>query len=398
MHYEYIDSQTALLQFCDSLAAEPMIAFDTEFVSEDTYRPELCLVQVAAARHLAVIDPYAVEDLRPFWALLAQGPHETIVHAGREEFRFCRLATNRRPHAMFDVQIAAAIVGLEYPASYGSLLQRILGEQLEKGETRTNWRQRPLSARQLEYALQDVTHLLPLRRRLGEQMDRSGRTDWMRSEMADWQEDVERAETAERWRRVSGISGLSVRQLAIVREVWHWRDQTAAHRDWPPRRVLRDDLIVELAKRQTADPKRIRAVRGMERGDIQRIMPALVDCIQRALDLPDRECPGKGMRSSRPQLSVLGQFLYTALGCICREASVAPSLVGTVEDLRDLIAYRLGFATDESEPPRLARGWRAGVVGKSIDEFLDGKMAIRVDDPRNEDPLNFIRIGDHPDL
>jgi len=373
-----------------------MIAFDTEFVSEDTYRPELCLVQVAAPRHLAVIDPYAVEDFRPFWELLARGPHETIVHAGREELRFCRLATNRRPHAMFDVQIAAAIVGLDYPASYGTLLQRILGEQLEKGETRTNWRQRPLSARQLEYALQDVTHLLPLRKHLGEQIDRCGRTDWMRSEMSDWQEEVERAESAERWRRVSGIAGLSPRQLAIVREVWHWRDQTAAHRDWPPRRVLRDDLIVELAKRQTSDPKRIKAVRGMERGDIQRIMPALVECIQRALALPDRNCPGKGMRSSRPQLSVLGQFLYTALGCICREAKVAPSLVGTVEDLRDLIAYRLGFASDESQPPRLARGWRAGVVGKSIDEFLDGKMAIRVDNPRNEDPLNFVRIDHQP--
>ncbi|MFM2096625.1 MAG: Ribonuclease [Planctomycetota bacterium] len=392
MHYDYIDSQTDLEQLCASLAGATQIAFDTEFVSEDTYRPELCLIQVASDTRLAVIDPYAVDDVLPFWTLLAEGRHETIVHAGREEFRFCRLATGQRPSRLFDVQIAAGFVGMEYPASYGSLLARVLRTNLDKGETRTDWRQRPLSSRQIEYALQDVCHLITLRGELGQRLERLGRQTWIESEMDDWQAEVERADSSERWRRVSGISGLSPRHLAIVREIWHWRDQTAAQRDWPPKRVLRDDLLVELARRQTADPKRIRAVRGMERGDIQRILPALSECIAKALALPDKECPRNGGRSSRPQLNVLGQFLNTALGCICREAQMAPSLVGTVDDLRELAAYRLDLGRNTDQTPRLARGWRAEVVGKSIEEFLSGKLAIRVDNPENDDPLNFVRL------
>lgn len=392
VHYDYIDTQDDLQQLCDKLASEPSIAFDTEFVSEDSYRPELCLVQVASPNCLAIIDPYAIDDLLPFWKCLSAGSHETIVHAGREEFRFCRSATNQRPARLFDVQIAAALTGLDYPASYGSLLSRVLGQQLDKGETRTDWRKRPLSARQLDYALLDVIHLLPLRNELHRRIQRLNRLEWLATEMLDWQEDVEFNETSERWRRVSGTSGLNPRILAIVREIWHWRDQVAAQRNWPVRRVLRDDLIVELARRQSADPKQIRAVRGMERGDIQKILPALTACIARALALPDHECPRNGPRTSRPQFGVLGQFLNTALGCVCREAQVAPSLVGTVDDLRDLIAYRLQVGSVDREPPRLARGWRATIVGHSIDEFLAGKLAIHIRDPHHEDPLAFVRL------
>ena len=134
MHYEYIDSQSSLGQFCRELADESFIAFDTEFVSEDTYRPELCLIQVASNRLLAIIDPYVIDDLSPFCNRIATGPHETIVHAGREEFRFCGQASGRRPHQLFDVQIAAALSGLDYPASYGSLLFRVLGQQLDKAD------------------------------------------------------------------------------------------------------------------------------------------------------------------------------------------------------------------------------------------------------------------------
>src|SRR5207244_2461404 len=146
-----------------SIAGSGAIAFDTEFVSEDSYRPDLCLVQVAAAGKLAVIDPHAVEDLAPFWNLLAAEGHETIVHAGREEFRFCRRAIGRRPARLFDIQLAAALIGLEYPAAYGTLISRLLGQRLGKGETRTDWRKRPLTPVQLEYALQDVIYLEPLR-------------------------------------------------------------------------------------------------------------------------------------------------------------------------------------------------------------------------------------------
>ena len=157
--------------------------------------------------------------------------------------------------------------------------------------------------------------------------------------------------------RVSGINGLSNRSLAIVRELWRWREAEAARRDSPVRRVFRDDLIVELAKRRSADLKQIRAVRGLERGDLQRLLPKIGEHIALALDLPESELPRSERREMPNQLNLLGQFLSSALSSICRSAQIAPSIVGTASDVRDLIAYRLGYGDPEppAARPRLAR-------------------------------------------
>ena len=192
--------------------------------------------------------------------------------------------------------------------------------------------------------------------------------------------------------RLSGLSGLGARSLAIVRELSNWRDSEAERRNQPARRILRDDLLIELAKRQTSDPKRIRAVRGMERGDLQRFLPKLSQCVERALALKDNELPKLPRKSSRPQLNLLGQFLSTALGSICRRAQVAPSLAGTAQDVRDLIAYRLNLGGFENgEVPLLAQGWRSEVVGQVIDHLLAGDIAIRIADPLADEPLLFER-------
>ncbi|MDX1948606.1 MAG: HRDC domain-containing protein [Pirellulaceae bacterium] len=392
VRYEHITSEQHLRDFCDTIATAPIVAFDTEFVSEDSYQPELCLVQLAAGEHLAIVDPLAFENLAPLWELLTGPGRETLVHAGREEFRFCLRHAGRRPQSWFDVQIAAGLIGMEFPASYGTLAGRLLGKSLSKDETRTDWRKRPLSARQLEYALQDVADLTDIRNALHRRLSQLGRLGWLEEELTTWQRELAEVEASERWPRMGGLAGLNPRSLAIVRELWNWRDGEAQRRDQPPRRILRDDLLIELAKRQTSDPKRIRALRGMERGDLQRFLPKLSEAIDRALALPDRELPRLGRKSSRPQLNLLGQFLSTALGSICRKAQVAASLTGTAQDVRDLIAYRLdlgGF--DDGEVPLLARGWRAEVVGQVIDDLLAGDVAIRIADPRADEPLEFER-------
>jgi ribonuclease D len=288
------------------------------------------------------------------------------------------------------VQLAAGFVGLEYPAAYATLASKLLRIGLSKGETRTDWRRRPLSSTQIEYALQDVLYLEPMRDALQQQLDALERHSWYLEECAQWLAQVAASEKAENWRRLSGVSGLPSRSLAVVRELWRWREEEAERTNAPARRILRDDLIVELARRQTADLRRIRAVRGLERRNLQKRLPEIAERIQRALELPEGEHPKRAAKSTRPQLNLIGQFLATALGGICRNAQIATGLVGSAEDVRDLVAHRLQLEGFDAEPPALARGWRAEVVGRVIDELLQGQLAVRIANPLAEQPLDFL--------
>jgi ribonuclease D len=391
VQYDTVTNQQQLQELCERLSAARTIAFDTEFVSEDSYRPELCLLQVTAGDVLAVVDTLAVEDLSPFWKLLAESGRQSIVHAAREETLFCLRGIGQMPHDVFDVQLAAGLVGLEYPAAYGTLISRLLGESLSKGETRTDWRRRPLSERQLKYALQDVQYLGALRDALHKRLTRLGRLEWLADEMRARHQELTAAEHEERWWRVSGLAGLPPRGLAIVRELWRWREAEAQRRNRPARRVLRDDLIVELARRQTADPKRIGAVRGMERRDVRKYLPDLEAAVRQALELPEKQLPRSAQRGThnQPQLNVLGQFLTAALGGVCRQAQIASTLVGTVQDVRDYVSWRLDLPGAPTESPALAVGWRAEIVGSRIDDLLFGKGAIYIADPLAEQPLGF---------
>ena len=175
MSYTYVSTAAQLETFCDELATAETIAFDTEFVSEHTYRSQLCLVQVCTPRQLAVIDPQTTGDLQRFWEVLARAGHQTVVHAGREELVFALHSVGKCPADLLDVQIAAGLMGMEYPAGYGSLLDRMLRVSAQKGETRTDWRKRPLSSQQIEYALDDVRYLIPLRDKITERLAKLGR-------------------------------------------------------------------------------------------------------------------------------------------------------------------------------------------------------------------------------
>jgi ribonuclease D len=389
VNYDFVKTPESFRAICSRLEAAKSIAFDTEFVSEFTYFPDLCLVQVASEDVLAVIDPKEV-DVAPLWELMVHGDHELIVHAGREEYRFIRRATDAMPTEWFDIQLAAGMVGADYPASYGKLLQRFLGEKLGKGETRTDWRKRPLSKAQIEYAVQDVVHLTPLRNLLFAELERLQRVDWYHGEIEAWRQKTEDTESRNRWRRVNGTSGLSRKSLTVVKELWIWRDKEAQQRDCLPRRVLRDDLIVELARRARPGVSQIQAIRGFERRDLQRHLPAISSCIEKAIAQPlDRDERNKRPELP-PQIGILAQFLNTALTSMCNRESIAPGIVGTIQDVRDLIAESLGLDTEsEAERPALLEGWRYELVGRRLQDLLSGKSAIRLTDPLSDRPLTF---------
>ena len=390
MPHRAITTNDELADLCQRLSQADRIGFDTEFVSEDTYRPELCLIQIATRDELTIVDPQAVDDLVPFWETLADGEHVTIVHAAREEANFSLRAIDRMPANLFDVQLAAGFCSTEYPSSYGSLISRFLGEKPEKGETRTDWRQRPLTAAQLEYAIGDVRHLLALHDVLETKLRERNRQSWFAEEMQALQVEIADSRARKRWRRVSGIGGLSHRSLAIVRELWLWREQEAEQRNVPARRILRDDLIVELARRRLAKQEQITSIRGIQRGPQRRYLPQLAECVRRGLKAPLTDVATPRRRDTPPQLNLLAQFLSPALTSICQSAELATSLAGTASDVRELVAFRLGYVgSDDTNPPALADGWRAELVGKLIDDLLAGRKSIRIEDPRSTHPLAF---------
>lgn len=381
-------------ELCRRLQTPEEIGIDTEFVSEDTFYPELCLIQVATRDEMAVIDAIALPDLTPFWQVLTAGEHVTVLHAGREELNFMLRAVGKLPRSVIDVQLAAGFCSNEYPSAYGSLVNKFLGHRPAKGEQRTDWRQRPLTNAQIKYALEDVRHLLPLYDRLVKILNKRERRAWFDQEMANWQDEVVDASNRMDWRRVSGIGKLGPQGLAIVRELWHWRYEEAQRRNRPQRRVLRDDLIVEMAKRKVDSPQRVMAIRGLERGVLKKKADELAACVRRGLESPvERESSG-GRRPAPPQLNLLAQFLAPALASVCRHVEVAASMVGTASDVRELVAHRLGYHREEEDKvPMLARGWRAELVGKLIEDLLDGKKSIRITNAKHADPLAFDDIA-----
>ena len=370
----------------------PWIGLDTEFVSEDTFHPELCLVQLITPEESAVIDPQKV-DMRPVWHALSQAAGPVISHAAREEVNFVLRSVGRMPDRVFDVQVAAGFASNEYPAAYASVVGRFLGQQPLKGEQRTDWRRRPLSDAQIKYALEDVRYLAPLHAKLAEMLEQRDRYRWFEEEMDAWRTEILSAQDRKDWRRVSGIGSLNWRSLAVVRELWHWRQEEARRLNQPPKRLLRDDLLVEIAKRRTDKPDQILAIRGMQRNDLKRKVHELVACVQRGEANPLEPTGRSAQRDPPPQLNLLGQFLTPALTTICRRAEVAASMVGTASDVRDLIAHHFGFSGAGQETPLLLRGWRAELVGNLLDELLTGRRSIRIRNAKSDDPLAFDVTG-----
>lgn len=391
MDYQRITTNEGLAKLCDEIRQAKRVGFDTEFVSEDTFRPELCLVQVVTEQGMSVVDPQEISDLDPFWLALSEGDHVTIAHAAREELNFSLTAIDAVPRNLFDTQIAAAFCTNEYPAAYGSVVTRILNRKAEKGEQRTDWRRRPLTEAQINYALEDVRYLFELHDKITSRIEKLGRTSWLEEEMQSFVAEVTEARTRQRWRRVSGIGSLGPRNLAIVRELWLWRQEEAERRNSPPKRILRDDLLVEIAKRKTASPEKIRAVRGMNYRSLKDSLSDIAACVERGLAAPLDDLKPSRNKSMPPQLNLLGQVIAPALGSVCRKANLATSLACTASDIREMIAHQLGFGdAAKGESPTLSQGWRAKLIGSLIDDLLAGRKSIRIDDPRSEHPLDLV--------
>ncbi len=400
-HFDMITDADAFHALCDQIRQADVVGVDTEFVSEDSYDPELCLIQVKVGDRLALIDPLQIPDVSAFWQALVEAPVETVIHGGREELLFCLRATGRRPHRLLDLQVAAGLLGLAYPIGYANLCKKVLDIDPGKGEQRTDWRRRPLSQHQLRYAAEDVRHLHALREYLRRELDARDRLPWLDAEMEAWQHDIEREAGRERWQRVKGSNGLKPKQLAVLRGLWRWREAAGKQRDVRPKRVLRDDLLCALARRASKDEEQMRRIRGFERPDLRRLIPAMQRAIGEALDLDPSEWPRPSAAPERddPKVDLLCQLMVLGMHHACQQAEVAPSLVASHKDLRKMVRERLAAtsaqaetnqgADDEEDSLPLLSGWRAEVVGEPLAALLAGRVSVRIANLQAENPLVF---------
>jgi ribonuclease D len=372
---------------CEELARCSVLGFDTEFVGEDSFHPHVCLVQAATAERLYLIDPLSAGPLDAFWKLIVDPARVVVVHAGREEVRLCRLWTGFPPGNLFDLQLAAGLAGLSYPLSHGALVQQVLGVTLTKGETLTEWRHRPLTAAQVRYAYDDVRHLLAIHEKIAGRLERLGRTEWAREEFRrlETSTDPEEAFGMERWRKLRGLGSLDRRRLAVVRALYHWREEQAERHNRPSRVILRDDLILEIARRNPTRERDLQVVRGLARRDLDSILEVVV----RASELPLEQCPVLTEREQDPpQVGLAVSVLNAVLGDFCIRQDLASNLVATTQDIKLLVRSRLLGAALPAES-QLTRGWRAEHVLPELLAVLDGKRSLRIADVRREAPLGF---------
>lgn len=356
-----IDQSVALGALSETLRAAPALALDTEFMRERTYRAELCLVQVADTGGAWCIDPIALQGIGAFADVLTGTGTMKVLHAARQDLEV--LAAVAGPmHNVFDTQVAAALAGYPAQVGYADLVQRLLGIELAKGQTRTDWSRRPLTDAQVEYALDDVRYLLPLRDLLCQQIEQLGRSAWLAEELqlladpAQLLVDPQRA-----WLRLKGMQGLDAGRMQLLRTLAAWREQRAIDRNRPRGWILDDNLLKEIVFRVPRSMEQLAALTGISEGIVNHSGEELLALVAQAgigdppPPLPRREKPD-------PDFVALTRRLGDCAQTVAKEINIAPEVLATRRDIEAL-------ARGEAQCS-LRSGWRKAVIGEKLAALL----------------------------
>ncbi|NOT94697.1 MAG: ribonuclease D [Nitrospira sp.] len=379
---QYVTDQSALEALCLVLRQSPRLALDTEFVGEDTFIPRLELIQVATAATAAVIDFPAVQasgSLDIFWELVCDPKIEKIVHAGRQDLDLFATHAGQIPKPFFDTQIAAAMVGYGAQVAYANLVQRLHGTKLEKAHTFTNWSARPLSDDQIAYALEDVEFLLPIHTHLQDRLSSLGRLEWVSEEFARLESAVgeKSREPQERYQRIRGWDTLKPKGAVVLRELAAWREAEARRRNVPRGRVMRDEVLLQLARHPPKSVHELRGLRGVHSSEVDRHGEQLLATITSALALPPSAWPEVPReRKPDPESTGIVELLQAVLKARAAEQGIAPTMLATSSDLQTLVEAKQNRSTLDVP---ILRGWRRQLVGDLLLQVLDGAVTIKVD-------------------
>ncbi|HZF94728.1 MAG TPA: ribonuclease D [Allosphingosinicella sp.] len=375
IHPLITDTET-LADLCDRLAQSPFVAVDTEFMRENTYWPDLCLVQIADEKEAAAIDPKAEGiDLTPLLDLLTDNEDVLkVFHAGGQDIEIIYNLTGDTPHPMFDTQIAAMALGLGEQIGYSNLCESLLGMTLDKGARFTDWARRPLDKRQIDYAIGDVTHLSALFPKMLGRLRKTGRGDWLDQEMeriadpANYMNDP-----ASAWKKVR-VQSRKAEVLGRLKALAAWREIEARSKNLPRGRIMKDETLADVAMHPPVNQEKLAQVRGLSPSwRTNDIGARLMEALANAEPLPPSEMPPREDKS--PGLgkegALIADLLKLLLKIRARESNVAPRLIARSEELELLAAGR-------RQNLQILEGWRFEEFGRDALDLVEGRLAFAV--------------------
>ena len=367
-HFEYIDNGADLPQVRQALQSAKYLCVDTEFMREKTYYPKLCLLQLASVDAVFCIDPLRIDDLSPVLDLLYESTILKVLHAAKQDLEIFFHLRGAVPAPVYDTQIAAALLGQNDQVGYASLVQQELGVALDKAHTRTDWSQRPLDDGQLRYAADDVIYLRQIYERQCQALAELGRSAWLSEDfqlLADPKSYAPDPDSA--WQRVKEARRLKPSQLGVLQQLAAWRERRAMELNRPRRWVMRDEVLVELARRNPASRANLDRVRGLEKTQIERVGDEVLQVIAAAREMPAAQLP---TLEPRIQLSAEQEALVDAMMAVLRlraaSASLSPAMLANRSMLAQLVQGDRNVA--------VMHGWRGALVAEPLQALLDGRL------------------------
>jgi ribonuclease D len=374
MQKQYIDTPDQLADLCQHIRDSPWLALDTEFMRETTYYPRLCLLQLCDGERAACIDPLALEDLTPLLEILYDPNITKVFHAARQDLEIFLHRWQKLPGPVFDTQPAAALLGEGAQIGYGPLVERMLGTTLQKGHTRTDWAQRPLDSQQIEYAFDDVIYLGQVYRKMHQQLTRLGRLNWLQDDMAQLaQPSTYITAPDQAWKKVKGQQSLRGVQYAVLQALAAWRETRAERDNRPRRRVLKDEILIDMARRMPSRIAQLAKIRGIQDRELQRWGETWLALIASANQLPATQWPAPPpvLRLSPLEEAKL-DMLMAALRLIADDLGMNVSALASRKDMESLLR--------NAADARLLQGWQFKVAGERLSALLDGRALLEMRD------------------
>lgn len=373
--YCWIHSQAQLAEYCEEVKEAGAFGFDTEFIGERTYSPELCLIQVCAADQVALIDPLAIDDLSPLGRLIGDPDVVKYCHAGSQDIAIIN-ERGYTPANVFDTQLMAGLLGLTYPISYARAVGHVCGVQLDKAHTYSAWDRRPLANSQLIYAADDVRYLPAVFESLRQRIEKYGRSAWMNELCA---EELEHAiappDPCTLWLKLKAPRSMSRQQLGVLREMTAWRQQLAYEHNSPVRAFLSDSAIRDIAKIMPQTMPQLSRIDGIAEQELQSYGPFILDLIQAVRQMPLDQLPEATIElPDSLESTQFIEWVWAAAQAICLGQNVSTCLVTSQTIITDWAMKT--FAGEDTDHHTLMKGWRRECLGQPLKDVVNGRDSL----------------------